>query len=537
MSVLRAGWAPLALLAWALAFTWPAATGVVIAGHQPDALGTAWFIDAAPRLSASLSDPLTGFPDGAVYGRPDSFVLLALGAVLGEVDAVRLHGLVAVVGVWLSAWAAEAFARALGATRPWSLLAGLAFTGCGLAATALLEGYVYHLLDPWLPLLGWSWLRATSRGGTVAHGVAAGVCFTLALLTTAWIGMAAVVLVVGFGAGGLLRERRAFPLRPALAAAITVAIPLALYLRAFLAAGDATDTSMASPHDVVRHLQFALVRLAAPGLSVDIDGHAQSAATPATVLVLLGAAPLVLRGERGWRTIACTGLFALAASLSPRVDPATWTAWAPGPVRDGLALVAGSLLRFPERLGWTWALCAGVVAARVATALAAAGPRAAAGLLVAALLDPLVVARVPWRQRAAIAETPSAYLDATGPVLDLWPEDVAGLPSWDLRTTNTGCFYQLGHGRPIADHCVFVHGRTSPRLQHGRVVTDLLLRGDAEPARAALAGLGFTTLALHPDLYGAGDRARLAASLAVLDATPTSSTDGGDHVVAYAIAP
>ncbi|MFZ5475840.1 MAG: hypothetical protein ACOZNI_03620, partial [Myxococcota bacterium] len=175
---------PVSLAALAIAWTWPAVVTDGLVGRQPDAAGTAWFLSAAPRLAESLRDPLTGWPAGVEYGRPDSWTMIVLGALLDGASPARVHAWVGVLGVFASAWAAEGFARALGAKAPWSLVAGAAFAFGGLAGTAWLEGYTYHLADPWLPLFAWAWWRATSPDGRVVHGLAAAGAFLLTLWTT-----------------------------------------------------------------------------------------------------------------------------------------------------------------------------------------------------------------------------------------------------------------------------------------------------------------------------------------------------------------
>ena len=581
----REGVTFLVFLVFAVLWSAPAAWGDVLLGRQPDAPGTVWFLHAAPRLVHGLHDPLTGGAGGVTYARPDSFVLMAVGWAFQGVSPFVLYRAVAVFGIAVSAWAAEAFARALGARFPWSLVAGFAFMGCGLATTALLEGYVYHVFDPWLPLFGMCWWRATRPSGRARDGVLAGVFFVLTVLTTAWLGIAAGVLLVGILAarlGGALvggrpdepsglgvqgaegarplrnaspasfgdlasrgtsavlsalgRVVNALPLPPLAAAALTVAAPLYFYVKTFLGAADSIDASIAAHVDLTMHLRSVARHLALPDISVDADGDFQSAALGPTTLVLLAAAPVALRHVRGWRAIAVAGVLALGVSLLPRVDPSTWVSVLPTALQAPVTAVAGSLLRFPERPGWAWVLCAGVLAARVLTELARVrGAGAASLLFVAALLDVFVGQRLPFRQRATTTVTPSAYRAGTGPVLDLWPMSADSLPAWTLRTTNEGCLAQAGHHRPIADHCIFVYGTRSPRLTVGVVVSDALLRGDVVAAHDALVRAGFTTLAWHPDVFRASDRNRLASTLAQLDPDPVESTDGGDHVVAYAI--
>ncbi len=220
---------PLVFLLLAVIWTWPAILAPGLVGRMPDAAGTAWFLWASPRLLLNLHDGLTGWPAGVTYGRPDSYLLLLVGPLLSWVGPARAHAWIAVFGLAASAWGAEAFARTLGARAPWSGLAGLAFAFTGLASSALLEGYVYHLVNPWLPLLALSWFRATRPKGTVGQGLAAALFFVLCLLTTAWMALAAMPLVVGFLAAALLRQGRALDWRP-VGPPPAVALPAFFYL-------------------------------------------------------------------------------------------------------------------------------------------------------------------------------------------------------------------------------------------------------------------------------------------------------------------
>ncbi|MDP6931337.1 MAG: hypothetical protein QGG40_00405, partial [Myxococcota bacterium] len=184
----------------ASAWTWPAllsGPGRMVGRHF-DLPGTLWTLGSADRLVYGLEDTLTAWPWGADYTALDSYLMVPLGWFLQSIDPVRLHGLLQVLGVAVCAWMAECFATTLGARRPWSLLAGLSFGFSGLAANALLEGHVYHVLDPWLPGFAWAWWRATSPDGRVRHGLLAGAAFAATLFTTGYLGMAAAVIAVGF---------------------------------------------------------------------------------------------------------------------------------------------------------------------------------------------------------------------------------------------------------------------------------------------------------------------------------------------------
>ncbi|MDP6931638.1 MAG: hypothetical protein QGG40_01920, partial [Myxococcota bacterium] len=402
----------------AVAWTWPAAVTTEVLGIHPDAEGTAWFVDAAPRLWDGLHDELTGWPEGVVYGRPDSFVLMGLATLLQALSPARLLAWLALFGVALSAWVADGFARALGARPPWSIVAGLSFGFCGLAATALLEGYVYHLVDPWLPALGWAWWRATGRDGQVRHGVMAGLAFTGALWTTAYLGVAAALLVLGMLLGTVLVRgaRRRLRRGPLGWAAATVTPGVLAYLALFLSAQDAPGSHRAPPGSVTAQLSRTLTRWIGPTVETDFSEVSQSPALVGTVLVLFAVSPVVLSHRQRWRPLAWAACLALGLALLPQ-----WT------FRDldeggALQLLLAASFRFPDRFLWVWQLCAGVVAAQVLTELGQRHRKGASVLVGAALLDAFFWIGMPGRQGSRPSQVPTAYSAHEGPVLDLFPE-------------------------------------------------------------------------------------------------------------------
>ncbi len=512
---------PLVLLALAVAWTWPALVTHDLVGTHSDAYGTAWFIHAAPRLFPGFHDGLACFPDGATYSRPDSWVLAAQGALLGWVPAARLHAWLGLVGVWLSAWAASAFASALGARAPWSWLAGLSFAFSGLAAAALLEGYAYHVFDPWLPLLGWGWWRATGPEGRPTQAALAGLGMGAAFWTSAYLGLAATLLFLGI-ATRLSRANLS-----ALGAFASTALPVLgawVWLFAAGAQGEVLAAEAAAP--VLAQLADALVLAAGPTVGSELAGR------PATALLgvtpaLFVAAPLLLRRRADWRVLAATGLVALAASFLPRLAPGVL------PLPDSLT---AALFRFPARLAWAWLLCAGVVGALVLDRLATRFPRAAWALLAAGLVDAFLVVDLPGRQGTLPAGVPSAYLAHEGPLYDLWPEDPSDAGAWDLRTSTTACWYQTEHGRPIGDHCQSPRFE-SPRLALQPWLLERLLDGRHEAVGERLRTLGYTTLVFHADAFRHADRGRIAHALTHVDPSPVASHDGAEHVLAYRLSP
>lgn len=532
MRLASGGWSapgvvPAVYLALALAWTWPAAVSSEWVGRHSDTLGTIWVIDAAGRLLANgLHDTLTGWPTGVRYLRPDSFTLLPIAAALGWIGDGRLHAWLQVVGLVSSAWAAESCARTMGAVRPASLVAGLAFAFGGLGSTTLLEGHVYHLLDPWMPLAAAGLWRALGPEGRVRDGVQAGVACLLALLTTAYLGIATAVLL---GALAVARtvELRAWPLWRPVLAAVGVFTPVAAAYAALFAAGAGPWSSAPQGNITVG---ATLLNLLGPTDITDQVYHSQVVAIPATVLALALTAPVVLRRSTGWRSVAGCALVCLVAAIGPRLDIAPGQDGLPMPMALLTAIPGFSFLHFPARLGWAWALCMGVLAARVAGELS---PRA--GLVLAGMLaiDLFGVMGMPLRQVTQPSAVPSAYRAASGPVLDLAPTDLTHTRALDLQLMTLFCAYQSVHHRAIADVCITTSPWTGPRARLNRWLYARALAGD--DLRQPLAELGFETVMFHDDLFRPQDRATLAAALSDLDAAPVASSDGGEHVVAYRV--
>lgn len=524
---LRPAGVPAFFLALALLWTWPAAISPDWVGRSSDALGTIWTIDAAPRLLAGgLHDVETGWPTGIDYLRPDSYLLLVVGTLLARLDAARVHALLQIIGLAGSAWAAERCAVRLGATRPASVIAGIGYMFGGLASTALLEGHVYQLLNPWLPLLLAAWWQATGRRGRAADGALAALAYTGALLTTAYLGIAAAVLLIGLLVATLPERRvKAAPLLAAAAIGLPVSL---LYAWVF----EAGDTEWASVSSIAVGAPATLLSLIGP--TDDIDGiyHSQVAAIPPTVLALCVVAPLILRREYGWTRVALAGLFALAMSMGARfqVDPGLGLFPMPLALLD---LPGLHFLHFPARIGWAWGLCAGVVAARTAAEILERRPRFGIVLALLLAVDLFGHMGMPWRQRVQSAAVPSAYLAATGPVLDLLPVDVHPTRGLDLRTMAMLCAWQVTHRRPIAEACITTSPGTSPRARLGRWVYARALHGEA--IARPLGELGFATAMLHADLYRPGDRDAIRAALLEMDGSPVVSRDGGAYVEAYAV--
>ena len=465
---------PVLWLVLAVAWTWPAALGGPTGLHF-DALGTLWSIDAAARLLPGLTDPLTGYPAGADYSAFDSYLMLPLAALMGPLGAARVHGLLAVLGVAGSAWAAEGFARAVGAKGPFALLAGFAFAFSGIAANALLEGHVYHVVDPWLPLFGWAWWRATSDGGTWKHAVLAGLAFDAALLTTGYLGVACALMAIGFWVGG--RKR------PGLWA-VPVVAPVLMGV-GWLVASASPEVTEAS----LRVGSASLRALFAPGAELDRAEHSMALALDGVVLALLvlGRGPARLR----WTALVALGIafFGLPTDL----------------------------VRFPARMAWTFGLCGGVYAAVAAGQLG----RGAVALIPASALWSFVVVALPWRQQGLVAEAPMLE----GPTLELLPRDLNPNGDLDVWLSASACYGQTLHGQPLAEDCVTVPVTANPRARLNEELTGAL-HGGPWPDLGA-----YDALVTRPDLLREGDRERLLARLG----PPEMRAEGAENLWSWSV--
>jgi hypothetical protein len=516
-------------LVLACGWTWPAvlAGPEVWVGRHFDLPGTIWSLSAIPRLDWHLVDDLTGWPRGADYSRFDSYTLIPIGHLLQSVHPARVHGWLQIGGVALSAWAAQGFARALGARAPWDMIAGLAFAFSGAASTVLLEGHVYVLLNPWMPLFGWAWWLAMTRRTTVWQGVLAGVFFCLVTLTTIYLGLTAAVIAIGFFIGGMVRHGREV-LRPALAACALV-VPMLAVLVWVTIAGDSGLHDMTNPW--IQLGSANLLNVLGPVPQIDFDGHSIAPTISPVVLGLMLVAPIVMRDWQRYRTIWWTGVAALVLSFGISIDADVNSPLLRLPLFWVLDAFESRWYRFPVRMFWGWGLCAGVLGAVVLTRFAGGNRRLAALVLLGAVGHSFFAVRHADRQRFHLAEVPTAYLSVEGPVLDLFPEgsDLAG--EEEMWFSALACGYQVEHGLPLAENCVSTVPQDNPRNVIGRVVRAQLLAGREALVREMLSSIGFAAIALHPDLFSAGDADRIRTALEVFGAPLADTTDGGEHIV------
>jgi hypothetical protein len=524
-------WEPLLWLGLSMAWTWPAALAGPgrLVGRHFDTQGTIWTIDAAPRLIGGLADAATCWPLGAEYGNIDSFVLLPVATVLHWVGAVRLHAWLGILGVAATAWAASGMAQAMGARRPWSLIAGGIFAFSGLAAIALLEGHVYHVMAPWLPLMVWALWRATDAGGRMVHGMIGGLFFALALLTTGYLGIAAALLSTGLLIGGIWARRGAAVLP--VSGFVLIALPVGLAYLSMFSGGTDLVTGYSSP-ETLRIGSISMASIGLPTAEVDRMGHSWAMVLSPLGLVLALLAPRLLGADPRRLLLLLSGLLSLLLAMGPELavgvgptDPAL-----PSPLGWIWELPGGNYLRFPGRLAWAWNLVAGGLGALSAQAIASRVGRRGRWLLLAVLVEAFVLVGLPWRQVSRPAGAPEVLSAASGPIFSLLPEGTNPNGESDSWMSAMNCLHQVDHGKPIADDCVRVPATGSPRVFLGRWVVARIMEGRGQLAWERLSELGFTSLAWYPDLVHPSMAQRIEMALSELDELPGEGGLGGGPV-------
>ena len=495
--------------------------GRIVTRHF-DLYPTAWLMARAPETWPSLWHAESAWPVGESLARVDSYVLLGLGWLLRPVmSGLAVAQLVAWIGPALGAFAAERAARrVMGVARPASLLAGIAFGFAGVAGTAVLEGHVYHLLDPWLPLLITELWGAPPAEGRAAFrsGARAGLWWALALWTTAYFGILATLLVVVAIARGLVNGGGEIVsgVVTRLAGAATVAGPMGLAYVALFSQGGAFVGSGDDPAGTWKAGAATLGGLAGWSDALDVHLHSIGAPVGFTTFTLLVLAPVVLARRPNWRTLSLVAFVGLVLALGRDLRvylepegmwwPGAWVAELPGT----------AWFRFPVRFTWLYALGGGLVAARVLGTLGE---------------------RLPLRLRSQLATVPSAYTHAPEgrPVLDLFAPAVDGSSvEVELWVRALGCYYQSVHARPILEVCIGTDV-DSPRERVGRWLMAGLMDARADQAVLAtrVGHLGLGAVALHADGFRAGDRQVLVNAMTALWGAPFQSDDGGAGVLLW----
>lgn len=521
-------------VALSVAWSWPLA--VAPAGtvtRHFDLYPSIWLLQRARAAVPGLEHAASAWPVGESLARVDSYVLLALGWLDGgALGGARIAWLVALLGPALGASAAEwAASSAFRVPRPWSWIAGVAWGFSGITATAMLEGHVHHLLNPWFPLLlGCAWSAQEGRGPQWALG--AGLFWALSLYTSAYFGVMGFVflLAVALRAG---LER--------ISPASLVAVPAGVAYAWLFASGQRfADAATPQRHELWEMGATTLEGLFGWSEALDLRFHSLSAPVGWTVFWLLLLAPFVLRGRRGWKMLFGLALLALLLTLGRTIRATPeHEGWA-SPVRLALGLPGIEWFRFPLRFAWLYALCGGVVAARVAAELATGRRLLGVGLLVLCAGDAIVGTGLPWRLRQAPAGIPSAYAAAPEgrAVLDLYaPAGDYTRMELELWARALSCRYQAEHGRPILEVCIGTDVESPREVVTAWVSGHLLApQPEVDAIVATLGRLGVGAVALHADVYRPSDRVAMEAALTVALGQPAAeSRDAGEHVLLWAV--
>jgi hypothetical protein len=525
-----------------VAFSWPLATdpGGLHVSRQLDLYSLVWLLDALGSGGAGLSSEATAWPVGEDLNRMDSFVIAGL-AWLGQgmLSGRLLAGLVALLGPVASAFAAERVAaKHFGARWPWSIIAGLGYGFTGMAATSLLEGHVYALLNPWLPLLLGAMLSTLRPEGTKRDGAMAALWWSLCLLTSAYAGIAATLLVLTVAIGSRFWQREDWA--PAIVAGGGMVAVRLVYTLVFNLRGTtvrATTQGMSSdPLEVMRAGSIQLDSLAAWTGVADLQQHSLTGALGFTMLCLSLMAPLVLR--RTPRLLVVLALMGVLLALGPQIQLSDGGPHIPGPIALlGLLGDRASFFQFPSRMLWLTHLALGILGAAVASKLAErVRPRWSLPLIALAAVDVLIVTGTPLRTQAIPHSTPGIYAQAPADraILELWPDFGSFGTDLALFTKNLGCTHQSAHGRPLSSKCLGTTIGSSTGALGRWLNSSAYQRSLVADLPKTLGELGFGAVIVHPDLYGPQDReAMLEALTQALGAPAGSSTDAGQHLVMF----
>jgi len=507
-------------LALSVAFTWPSAlsNNTMIVGRHFDAPGTLWVIGSASRLIANV-DLLTAWPLGADLSRLDSYLLIPIATLFEKLGPGRIFGWIGIAGVALNAWAAQHFARAVGVRSPWTMLAGFGYGFCGMAATGLLEGHVYQVFNPWLPWFGAMLWKSTHTEGTARQTWLAAILFMLCWLTTAYVGIVALAMAIGVL---WMSDRR--PRGLILTSMVFLVAYSAWYMH-----GDAQARESMEP---LNPMSAHLAGLLAATPEIDRAEHSMAPIIFGWMLGLSVLAFKVLPWGR-WRALFWSGAGAVVFSMIPQFAASPDFVLVPANL-DWVAGPVAGMLRFPIRWAWLWSLCGGVVAAKVASTLAARWGRMGWLVLGVVVAEAFIRIGTPYRQEFRYIEAPAMFAERPGAVLDLFPVTQNRGENHDRWISNFACVEQLAHGQPIADDCVHTKPR---RLRHDLNIwlQDRLLREQMEGVEATLAALGFKTVVLRPDLFTTQHASLMEAEMKSVDSNPTVVREKGVHALLFAL--
>ena len=472
-----------------------------LSGIQYDTLGTYWFADRASTWSL-LFDQNTNWPTGVEYKRLDSFVFFVVSICFQWLPTSVWLPFFSVVAITTSGWAASLFAQELGATRQASWIAGITFIFHGLTASALLEGHVYHLLLPWLPLcLMFAW-RATKTQKNTKNSLLTSFFWFLCLLTSAYLGLATTIAVAI-----IWISRKGWNIKSSYIGIASIAILSMAYLLLYtdgqaLSSGRDATSMMVGSVNLSNFLGFTP--------QVDRELHAQSLGILAIPLFLAFGAHRYTLKRQDTHILWTMAIIALCLSFGCFVSFASVAPLFPMPLLWLSELPLFRSIGFPIRLAWPFLLCIGVLAS-----LAASRIRFPRILIALCILEVFISNQLETRQQQISLTLPKVYNNTDGASLELYPITASGkqhsdLPMWFSAYS---CFFQTMHEQPISENCVSTISDSHTRIQIAQSVVQNLLRGAHSQAWDTLEENQFSHLMVYPDLYTLGDYKRLSYAL------------------------
>ena len=533
----------------ALAFCWPMSSLSVdrIFMRQFDYFGVIWTAAYWAAPGASWTSSLTAWPMGESLRRMDSNIFGGLARLMAVLmTPARFSASFGVIGLTISAWAAARCAReGFGVSRPASLAAGIVYAFNGLSATALLEGHIYFLLDPWLPLLLLSLRRLGAPDGRWTDGIRAGLYWTASLLTSAYLGLLGGILAAAELARGfwIREDGRAFLRRASGFIGLGCLSALA-YLDFFLAGGGG---KAGQTGQTLEAGSATLIGLTTWVPNIDLYHHSIASPLGFALVALLLLGQRLIRWAPGWRLLAVFVLAVPLCALGPRAQmglPSRLRIETPMMILEETPL--GAYLHFPVRFMWLYYLCAGLVAALILERLrASAGNRSVYAVIAVLVADAFIGSAVPLRMGNLSSAVPSAYSAAPSDraVLDFFaapPFDGYENQWYFERTT---CYYQSVHRRAVLQPCIQTYFDNPRRRVSSRLFDVILARKassfsaqEAQWIRDLMASMGVGAVAVHLDLIPNEFHDDLLEGFrALFGPARARSSDGGEHIVLFVI--
>ena len=520
-------------------FTWPAVLFArpLFPTRQFDIYPVLWLIDEAPEAFPTLMHPTSAWPYGELLVRIDSYVLLYLSWINGNLlSSFTIASLLLWLGPVINAMAAEHCASAgMKIARPWSVLAGMFFGFSSIAASAVLEGHLYYLLNPWLPLLLKAlWEGSEGRGGWKT-GFLAGIWFVLSLFTSAYIGICAALLVAWMG----LRAPRAI-WKTLWGVLILGGIAGGYYIFLFRMGGVWEGTPFFDPAQNLKGGATTLLGLLSWADPADTTWHSIVSPLAFSMFWAIGFSIFARASRLRWLAIGAGIVLLLSFGASFQLWPKGPSF--PGPLSWLAPYPWASFFRFPVRLLWLFNLWGSMVAAEFFCQLSQKISQTSlfqAGVFGIALVDTLGMTGMPARLESRWISVPSAYEVAPkdAAVLDLMGEVLGSARAeMAMRRRILGCFYQTQHQRPVLDVCIGTSGDSPREIVSSWLMPNLFLPKEPNQISYRLAKLGIGAVVLHLDTFRTVDALALSQGLQVVLSAPAAhSEDGGARIELYLV--